>query len=337
MPYVDAQPSSVRWAALNRRWLLATAALTALSLPLNQAFAQDFPSRPIRIVVPFGAGGGVDIVARTLADSIQKSQGITVIIENRTGAGGNIGSAAVAKAQPDGYTVLMASNSNAVNNQLYKDMPYDASKDLLPITLVGTVPMVMLMNPAVPVRDVPELIRYAKSSTAVNFGSGGSGTGEHLILELFKRQTGAPIVHIPYRGGAAVFSDLISGQTQGRFSNQLAATPFVKSGQLRAIGITGTQRSPQLPDIPTFLEQGVSGLDVYAWWGVMGPAGMPAPVIAKLSQIFNAALQAPDVVERLGSLGARPVGGSPANFQTFFNREVQLWTEVIRDAKITLQ
>ena len=213
--------------------------------------AQSFPSKPIKLIVPFAPGGGVDIVGRTLAENASKqSPGLTVVVENHTGAGGNVGSTSVAKAAPDGYTLLVASNSNSYNNFLYSNMQYDAAKDLAAVVHIARVPMVLLVSPSIPPKTVAEVIALAKAKPGtLNFGSGGNGTAEHMVYELFKRRTGIDALHIPYRGGAQVYTDLIGGQIQLMFNNQLGATQYIRSGQLRAAGITGQSRSPQLPDV----------------------------------------------------------------------------------------
>ena len=316
----------------------AIAALTAAALVAGErAGAQTYPSKAIRLIVPYAPGGGVDIVARTLGDDISKRLGKPVIVENRTGAGGNVGSTFVAKSEPDGYTLLLGSNANAVNNHLYSNMQYDAATDLTPIVLVGTVPMVVLASPTIAPTTVGEMITLAKAKPGtLNFGSGGNGTAEHLAFELFKRRTGIEAQHIPYRGGAAVYTDLIGGQIQLMFNNQLGATPYIRSGQLRALGITGDKRSPQLPDVPTFREQGVTNFGVFVWWGVIGPAGIPTDTVAQINQLFGTSIGSPDVKKRLESLGAQPQGGTPEEFAAFFKSEMATWAGVIKAANIKI-
>jgi len=308
----------------------------ALAAP---ARAQSFPSQPIKLIVPFAPGGGVDIVGRTIADNANKQNpGVSVVVENRTGAGGNVGSTSVAKAAPDGYTLLVASNSNSYNNFLYANMQYDAAKDLQAVMQIGRVPMVLLVSPSIPPKSVAEVIALAKAQPGkLNFGSGGNGTAEHMVYELFKRRTGIDAQHIPYRGGAQVYTDLIGGRIQLMFNNQLGATQYIRSGQLRAAGITGMARSSQLPDLPTFEEQGIKNFTASVWWGLMGPSGMPAPVLARLSQIFNAAINSAEMKARLESLGAQPVGGTPEQFAAHFAAERSTWQQVIKDANIKVE
>ena len=310
----------------------------ALALAAGSAAAQGYPNKPIRLIVPYAPGGGVDVVARTLGDDITKCLGKPVLVENRTGAGGNVGSGFVAKSEPDGYTLLLGSNANAVNNHLYANMPYNAATDLTPILLVGTVPMVALASPTIEPKNAAELVALSKAKPGtLNFGSGGNGTAEHLAYELFKRRTGIEAQHVPYRGGAAVYTDLIAGQIQVMFNNQLGATPYIRSGQLRALAITGNNRSPQLPDVPTFREQGIADFNVFVWWGVIGPAGIPKDTLAQVHQLFSNALSSPDVRKRLESLGAQPQGGTPDEFMTFFRNEMATWGGVIKAAGIRLE
>jgi len=320
-----------------RRSLLAVMAAAAGLLLCASSSAQGYPTKPIRLIVPYATGGGVDIVARTVAEYVSTTLGKTVLVENRTGAGGNVGGAFVAKSEPDGYTLLVASNSSAVNNSLYKNMPYDASIDLTPIVLIGTVPMVLLVSPSIAPTTVGEVVALAKAKPGtLNVGSGGNGTGEHLAFEMFKRQTGIEAQHVPYRGGAAVYTDLIGGQVQLFFSNQLGAAPFVRSGQLRAVGVTGDSRSPEFPDLPTFAEQGYPEYKAFVWWGLMGPAGIPPATVSQINALFATAIHAPEVQKKLMSMGARPEGGSVESFDKFFKSEVKTWSELIRAANIQI-
>lgn len=306
-------------------------------ISMGAAQAQGYPSRSIKLVVPYAPGGGVDIVARTLADYISTKLGKLVIVENRVGAGGNLGSAFVAKSDPDGYTLLLGSNANAINNSLYANAGYNAATDLTQIVLVGTVPMVLLASPSVTAKNISELLAQAKAKPgSFNVGSGGSGTAEHLAFELFKRQTGMDGVHVPYKGGAAVYTDLIGGQIQLFFNNQLGATSYVRSGQLRALGITSPNRSAALPDVATFTEQGFTDFKAFVWWGVIGPAGIPKDIVAQINTLFNTAISSPEVSTRLESLGAQPQGGTPEKFAEFFKSEMTTWADVIKAADIKL-
>ncbi len=319
-----------------RKFSLALASMASL-VCAQGSLAQSYPDKTIRLIVPYGSGGGVDVVARTVADYISNKMAKTVVVENRAGAGGNVGSGFVVKSDPDGYTLLVASNSNAVNNSLYKNMAYDASKDLTPITLIGTVPMVLLVSPTVSAKSATEVVALARAKPgSLNVGSGGSGTGEHLAFEMFKRQNNIDAQHVPYRGGTAVYTDLMGGQIQLFFNNQLGASPYIRSGQLKAVGITGDQRSPQFPDLPTFAEQGFKDFKAFVWWGIMGPAGIAPARLAEINTLFTTAIRSPEVRARLESLGAVPAGSSAAEFSSFFNNEISVWSSLIKDAKIQL-
>jgi tripartite-type tricarboxylate transporter receptor subunit TctC len=317
----------------------AEGALFALALLVAapQAQAQTFPSQPIRLIVPFAPGGGVDVIGRLIGDQMARQSGHTVVVENKTGAGGNVASAFVARSAPDGYTLLVASNSNAYNDFLYSDIGYDPAKELLRVAQFGRVPMVLLVSPSVAPRTVQEVIALAKAKPdTLTFGSGGNGTAEHLVYELFKRKVGIEVAHVAYRGGAQAYTDLIGGQIQFMFNNQLGAMPFIKGGKLRAVGLAGQERSRQLPDLPTFAEQGIPDFDAAVWWGLMAPAGTPAKVVNELNRMVNEALKAPEVASRLEALGAQPAGGSPAQFESFFAAERSTWRQVIKDAGIRL-
>jgi tripartite-type tricarboxylate transporter receptor subunit TctC len=295
------------------------------------AFAQPYPAKPIRLIVPYAPGGGVDIVARTTAQELTKRLGQQVIVDNRTGAGGNIGSETVAKAAPDGYTLLMASPANAINSSLYAKMPYDPARDLVAIGLVGSVPAVLVANRSLPAHSIKQLIVLAKSKPgALTYGSGGSGTTEHLAGEMFKSAAGVDLLHVPYKGGAQVMVDLIAGQIALMFSNQLGVLPHINSGKMKALGVASAERSPVLPDVPTFPESGFPDLKVSVWWGVMGPAAMPKEIVTQLNREIVAALASPEMKDRLQSMSARPLGGTPEQFTAFFNEETTRWARVVK-------
>jgi tripartite-type tricarboxylate transporter receptor subunit TctC len=303
----------------------------AMCVLSSAAFAQSYPAKPIRLIVPYAPGGGVDIVARTTAQELTKRLGQQMIVENRTGAGGNIGSDAVAKAAPDGYTLLMASPANAINSSLYANMPYDPARDLVPIGLVGSVPAVLVANRALPAHSIKQLIVLAKSKPgALTYGSGGSGTTEHLAGEMFKSAAGIDLLHVPYKGGAQVMVDLIAGQIALMFSNQLAVLPHITSGRMKALGVASSERSAVLPHVPTFTEAGFPDLKVSVWWGVMGPAAMPKEIVTQLNRHIVAALASPEMKDRLESMSARPLGGTSEQFATFFNEETTRWARVVK-------
>lgn len=317
------------WRALGIAFLVAGS-----STPV---WAQNYPNRVIKLVVPYATGGGVDIVARSVAEGMRKVLGQTIVVENRPGAGGNVAFAYVAKSDPDGYTLLMGANAIVVNKFLYTALPYDPN-ELAPIALVGTVPMVLLATPSVPAANAREAIALMKARPGtINFGSGGRGTAEHLAYELLKSRAGVDAVHVPYRGGSSVLTDLIAGQVQMMFTNQLAGMPYIKSGQLKALGLTGAERSPQLPQLPTLIEQGVPDFVVTVWWGVLGTAAIPKPVVAQLNHAVNTALASPELKARLESLGAQPQPGTPEHFAEFLAKESTRWGAVIQAAKITAE
>jgi tripartite-type tricarboxylate transporter receptor subunit TctC len=297
------------------------------------AQAQPYPNRSIRMIVPYTAGGGVDVVARHLSTELSKRLGQPIVVENKVGAGSNIGSDSVAKAAPDGYTLLMASPANAINMSLYRKMPYNTQRDLAPVALVGAVPSVLTVNPAFPARTIQEFVAIAKGKPGtVNYGSGGNGTSEHLAAEMFKAMAGVDMVHVPYKGGAAAMTDVIGGQISAMFSNQLGAMPHIKGGKLRVLGVADTNRSAALPDTPTFAEAGYPDFLVTVWWGVMAPAGTPKDVIERLNKEINAALATPELKKRLDDMGARVIGGSPEDFSAFLSAEITRWARAVKDS-----
>jgi len=315
--------------ALQHLFYPFAAALASLSF--GQALAQPYPAKPIRLIVPYAPGGGVDIVARAVGQELGKRVNQSIVIENRTGAGGNIGSEAVAKAPPDGYTLLMASPANTINSSLYAKMPYDPLRELVPIALIASVPTVLLANRSLPAQTVKQLVALAKARPgALTYGSGGSGTTEHLAGEMFKSSAGIDMLHVPYKGGAQVMTDLMGGQIALMFVNQLAALPQIKAGKVRALGVASGERSPALPGVPTFAEAGFFDFKVSVWWGVMGPGGLSKDVVAQLNRDIVAALASPEMKERLQSMSARPIGGTPAEFAAFFADETTRWARVVK-------
>ena len=319
------EPRSRR-AALSLAGIAAAAATFA-----SGAIAQSYPAKPIRIVVPYAPGGAVDIIARATAQELTKRVGQQIIVDNRTGAGGNIGSDTVAKAPPDGYTLLMASPANTINPSLYTNMPYDPSRDLIPIALIGSVPSVLVANPSLPVQGIKQLIALAKAKPgALTYGSGGSGSTEHLAGEMFKSFAGIDLLHVPYKGGAQVMIDLMGGQVALMFSNQLGVLPHIKAGKLKPLGVASAGRSTALPDVPTFAEAGFPDFKVSVWWGVMGPAGMPKDVVNQLNREIVAGLASPEMKERLQTMSAQPIGGTPDQFAAFFAAETKRWAPIVK-------
>lgn len=318
------------FSASRRVFTLAAAGAAASTLP---AFAQDaWPAKPIRLVIPFPPGGATDILGRMVAQELNKALGVSVIAENRAGAGGNIGAEAVAKSAPDGYTLLMGTiGTQSINQSLYPKLPYDPVKDFAPVTLVATVPNVLVVNPSVPANSVKELIALAKSKPGkLNYGSSGNGSSVHLSGELFKSMTGTFMTHIPYRGSAPAVADLLAGQLDLMFDNLPSVISHIKSGRLRALGVTSPKRSPSLPDLPTIAEAGVPGYDATSWFCLVAPAGTPQPVIGRIQQIVARALGTPEIREKLLTLGAEGVGNTPEAFGQFIRAEAAKWAMVVK-------
>jgi tripartite-type tricarboxylate transporter receptor subunit TctC len=319
----------------DRRRLLAATAAALLPFPL---FAQTaWPAKPVRIVVPFAAGGTTDILARALAPELSRVFGQPFIIENKPGAGGNVGADNVAKSAPDGYSLLMGTvGTHAINPALYPKMPYDHVKDFVPITLVAGVPNVLVMNPAKAeaygIKSVPDLIRYAKANPGkLNMASSGNGTSIHLSGELFKTMTGTFMVHFPYRGSGPALLDLIGGNMDLMFDNLPSAMPQIKAGKLKALAVTSAERSAAVADLPTIAEAGpVKGFEASSWFGLLAPAGTPADIVNRLQQETAKALGAPALKERLLSQGAIPSGMSPADFTKLIAAETKKWAEVVK-------
>jgi tripartite-type tricarboxylate transporter receptor subunit TctC len=314
---------------LNRRFVTA-GLLAAAALP-SATWAQ---ARPIRIVVPFAAGGPIDVTARLLADAVKDSLG-TVIVENRPGAGGNIGVSQVAKAAPDGLTLGIATTaSHGINPWLFKELPYDPAKDFAPITQMLRVPNVLVMNAEAAkrlnIQSVRDLIAYAKANPAkLNYGSGGNGSAGHLAGELFKNRAGIFALHIPYNGANPAQLGLLSGQVDFNFDNLAAAAPNIRSGKLKALAVTSTQRTPLMSDVPTVADT-LPGFEIDTWWGLVAPAGTPAEVVNKLNAAFTAALNSAEVKQKFAGLMAEPAPSTPAQFATFMQRERAQYEKVVK-------
>jgi tripartite-type tricarboxylate transporter receptor subunit TctC len=315
--------------------LLAVAAFAVIAL--TPAQAQTWPTKAVRIVVPFPPGGTTDIVARSLGVELQRMWQHPVIIENRPGAGGNIGADVVAKSAPDGYTLLMGTvGTHAINAALFAQsgakMPFDPAKDFVPITLAAGVPNVMVINSKLPVNTVAEFIEYAKARPGqLNMASSGNGTSIHLSGELFKTVTGVYMVHFPYRGSAPAITDLIAGNMNVMFDNLPSALPHIKSGRLKALAVTSRTRSPALPNVPTIEEAaGLKGFDASSWFGLFAPAGTPRAIVDKVQADVAKALALPEVRERFLAQGADPGGNTPEQFAAFIRAETDKWTRVVK-------
>jgi tripartite-type tricarboxylate transporter receptor subunit TctC len=321
---------------MERFWRVVGATLLVLGAAAPSSAA--WPERPVRWVVPYPPGGATDIVARIVGAKLSITFGQPVVIDNRPGAGGNLGTELVAKAAPDGYTMLFAGIAHAINESVYAKLPFDLHRDLVSVVLLNRLPNVMVVAPESPARSVEGFIALAKAQAGkFNFGSSGNGTSLHLSGELFKTMTGVEMVHVPYRGGAAALQDLMGGRVQVVFDNLPSAIGHVRGGSLRALGVTTAQRSPALPDIPTIAEAGVPGYEAYSWFSIMVPAGSPASAVRRINQDTNALLQQPETRERLLELGAVPAGGTPEACAQFLDLEITKWSTVVRAAHVAVE
>jgi tripartite-type tricarboxylate transporter receptor subunit TctC len=300
---------------------------------LARAQPADWPARPIRFILPFPPGGGTDILGRLIAERLTAGLGQPVVTENRGGAGGNLGAEAAAKSPPDGYTIVLVAPSLAISPSLYSKLNYDPVKDFAPVSLVATVPNVMITNPSVPAATLKEFIALAKSKPGeMNFGSGGSGTSNHLAGELFNIVAGVKLVHVPYKGVNLAMNDVLSGRVQLVFIGIPAAAPHIKAGKLRALALAAPQRSAVLPDVPTADEAGLPKFEVTTWYGILAPAGTPRPVVARLNGELGRIMHSSEMKERLDALATDPVTGTPEEFAELIRREIAKWGEVVREA-----
>jgi tripartite-type tricarboxylate transporter receptor subunit TctC len=316
-------------------WRLAALALVAAAVTLTAApaaMAQSYPTRPVKLVVPFPPGGPLDTTGRLIAEKLTAAWGQSVVVENKPGAGGNIGADLVAKSAPDGYTILMgALSTHAVNPSLYAKMPYDAVKDFAPITLIAVTPNVLIVNPSLPVNSVKELIAYAKANPGkLSFASGSNGSAGHLAGELFKTDTGTDVVHIPYKGAAPAMQALLAGDVQFMFDNLASAMAQVKAGKVRALAVTTSIRSTLVPDLPTMSEAGLPGFDIATWYGLLAPAATPKDVIAKWNAEVTRILNTPEVRDRLAAQGAAAAPTTPEQFATFIGREIPKYARIVK-------
>jgi len=299
--------------------------------------AQSYPSKPVRVVVPYPPGGPTDIVARVLFQQVSESTGQQFLIDNRAGAGGNIGAEAVAKAPADGYTLLIGTTAHAINMSLFKSLNYDVQKDLAPVSLLTQGPLVLVTHPQFPANSIKELIDMAKAKPgSLNFASSGNGQSTHLSAELFNSMAGIKMVHVPYKGSAPALGDLMSGQVGIMFDTTLSAMPFVKAGKLKALGVTSPQRTPAAPDVPTIAESGLPGYEVFAWNGVLVPAGTPKAIVAQLNEEIRKAMQLPQVREKFSAQGFAASWNTPDQFAVFVRNEVEKWARTVKASGATL-
>lgn len=321
---------------LVRRLSYATALAACIAAPALAADA--FPSQPIHFIVPAAAGGPTEIVTRLLAANMAKDLGANVLVEAKPGAGGNIGAEYVVRAKPDGYTILMGTiGTNAINQTLYKNLPYKPLTDLVPVSQVVSYPLVVVVNPKLPIKTIGDLIAYAKAHPGkLNRASGGTGTSMHMSGVLFNKMVGIDTLHIPYKGSLPALTDVIGGQADYAFDSMVLALPMIKSGKLRAIAVTGAERSSALPDVPAIKET-VPGYVMTSWIGVFAPAGTPSPIVHRLSQSIHKALADPKIRQQLTSQAAQPVGSSPEEFSKFVHAETTRWTTVVKESGASVQ
>jgi tripartite-type tricarboxylate transporter receptor subunit TctC len=318
----------------------AIALCTAASIqPVLAADApKDYPGRPVRFIVPFAPGAGTDTTARTIAQKLSDMWGQQVVADNRTGAAGAIGVDLTAKATPDGYTICLISASHSVNSAVNPGLPYDLLKDLAPITQASSLFYVVYHNPSVPVKSIKELIAYAKANPGkLNFGSSGTGGLQHFAGEMFNYMAGVKLVHVPYKGTAAVIPAMLAGDVQVGFGTLFGVRPHLPSGRLRALAVTTGKRTPAAPELPTVAEAGVPGYEVDQWYGVLTAAKVPAPIVRKLNAAINEALKSPDVVKRFAADGSTPAGSTPEQFGAHIRSEIAKWSKLAREARLELQ
>ncbi|WP_408594814.1 Bug family tripartite tricarboxylate transporter substrate binding protein [Limnohabitans sp.] len=313
------------------RWM----ARLCMCLVAGQALAQAYPNKPIKVVVGYAAGGAVDVVARTIGQSLSSSMGQPVLVENKPGAGTNIAVKSVIGAEPDGYTLMMAANALAANMALYQPMPFDAERDLLPVSLIGRVPVVIAANPNAPYANVKQLIDAAKGKpNSIAFGSPGNGSTPHMAIELFARAAGIDLQHVPYRGGSPAITDTIGGQIPLVAVNALEVMPHAKSGKLKVLAVLSPNRSPIFPDVPTIAESGFAGFEASVWYGLVAPIATPKPVVAKLHDEVQKALQTKEVRDRMNAVGGEVVPGSAEMFANLIRSERQRYTKLVKEANI---
>jgi tripartite-type tricarboxylate transporter receptor subunit TctC len=310
-------------------------AFAALALAAGLAHAQDYPNKPIRMIVPYPPGGGTDVVARIVNEKLSAELGQSIVIDNKGGAGGSVGTEIASKAPPDGYTILLTLSSHTINPKLFPKLGYDVERDFIPVSLAASIPQIIVAHPSVPANTMQELLAWMKATPGkVNYASVGVGSPAHIAGELLKLKSGVQMTHVPYKGGGPAMTDVIAGQVQLAIVSMPAALQFVKAGRVKALAVASAKRSASAPDVPTIAE---GGLDVVveSWYGVLVPAKTPAPIVAKLNAALVKVLAMPDVKEKLFAQGAEAVSNSPAEFEAIIRDELGKWEYVIREAKIT--
>jgi tripartite-type tricarboxylate transporter receptor subunit TctC len=324
---------------LHSQYAVLLTSLVALALPAAQALAQkSYPNKAIRMIVPFAPGGSNDIMGRLVAAKLTESMGQQVVVDNRPGASGIVGTDLAAKAAPDGYTVLVMSLTFTVNPSIRSKLPYDTEKDLVPVTLIASAPLILVVHPSLPVKSVKEFIAYAKANPGkLNFGSGGPGSTPHLAGEMLKTMAGLEMIHVPYKGGGPALADLVGGQIQLMLENIPSTLPFVKSGKLRVLAVTSKKRSPTVPDVPTLDEAALKGYELTGWNGLFVPRGTPRAIVNQLHAETVKALAAPDLKERLAAMSAEPGGESPEKFAVFVKAEIRKWAKIAKEAGLKVE
>jgi tripartite-type tricarboxylate transporter receptor subunit TctC len=322
---------------MRRRAALAFALAAACGT--GPALAADYPTKPIKIVVPYAPGGGADSVARIVAKKVSETVGQAIVIENKGGAGAILGTDQVAKAEPDGYTLLLGqSGPISINPAVYKNLPYDPVKDFAPITMTTAYPYILVVNSELPARTLQELVALARSKPdSMNYGSTGVGAANHLVAELFSSKTGVKMTHVPYRGTALAVGDLLAGQLTMVFADPISALPHIKSGKLRALAVTSLERSPVAPEVPTVVESGYPGFEALAWHGILAPAKTPPAVIKRLNEEIVKALKDPATRELLVNQAMQTVGSTPEEFAAFIQKDIAIWKGVAATAKVTVE
>ena len=324
---------------LRSKYAVLFASVVALALPAAQAPAQkSYPNKAIRMIVPFAPGGSNDIMGRLVAAKLTESMGQQVVVDNRPGASGIVGTDLAAKAAADGYTVLVMSLTFTVNPSIRSKLPYDTEKDLVPVTLIASAPLILVVHPSLPVKSVKEFIAYAKANPGrLNFGSGGPGSTPHLAGEMLKTMAGLEMTHVPYKGGGPALADLVGGQIQLMLENIPSTLPFVKSGKLRVLAVTSKKRSPTVPDVPTLDEAALKGYELTGWNGLFVPRGTPRAIVNQLHAETVKALAAPDVKERLAAMSAELGGESPEKFAVFVKAEIRKWAKIAKEAGLKVE
>lgn len=306
-----------------------------LALTAATAMAEGYPDKPIRLIVPYAPGGSSDILARLLGQRLGETMGQPFVVDNRAGAGSMIGTALTAKAPADGYTLILSDMPHTINPAVYSKVPYDPVADFTPVTLVARAPTWLFLNPSVPAKTVSEFVTLAKSQPGkLAIGSAGNGSGTHLVAELLQRGAGIQLTHVPFKGAGPSIAAVVAGEIQASFTSMPAALPFVQSGRLRPVGVSSAKRNPAQPDVPTFQESGIPGLTLFHWFGVLAPAGLPKPVLAKLNQQIAAAVNLPATQERYKTMLIEPATSSSAEFRVLIESDLQRWGRVVKEAGI---